>query len=415
VKRSCLSTDADAAKFDPMNRGFFLLFLIVGWATHAIPLLSGEVKSGSGFIFHPDGYILTNNHVVADSTEHIVILSNGNRVPAKVVATDPNIDLALLKIPGSNFPVLPLGESRKISVLDTVVAMGFPMFSTIGYDVSAYDGKINAIRQSEHAPLLQIDANINPGNSGGPLLNDRGEVIGVVVSKLNAMQLAKSMGAIPERINFAIPIDEARPMILMAYPSGFTPSRRTTPLRDQEIFARSKDATVLILSPKKNQTAEQTPSPYESQQNEPYSELLGGQNTRLVAMKPSLLAFVQAFIQSGASDRLDSIMQFYAQKVNYYDKGAVDGDFILSDLSDFRRRWPRREYQLLDTPVARAGPESNQFLVSYRVEYVLADRRKETRGISDVTIQVQDDSGTYTVLAIQEIIEKNGSQDPRAW
>ena len=244
-----------------MNRGLYLLFLIVGWATHTVPVLGEEMKSGSGFIFHPEGYILTNNHVVAESTEHIVILSNGNRVPAKVVATDPNIDLALLKIPGSNFPILPLGESRKISVLDTVVAMGFPMFSTIGYDVSAYDGKINAIRQSEHVTLLQIDANINPGNSGGPLLNDRGEVIGVVVSKLNAMELAKTMGAIPERINFAIPIDEARPMVQMAYPAGFTPSRRTTPLRDQEIFAQSKDATVLILSPKKIQTAEQTSQP----------------------------------------------------------------------------------------------------------------------------------------------------------
>jgi S1-C subfamily serine protease len=402
---------SDAPRFDPMNRGSYLLFLIIGWATLTIPVLGEEMKSGSGFIFHPDGYILTNNHVVADSAEHIVILSNGNRLTAKVMATDPNIDLALLKIPGSNFPVLPLGESRKMSVLDTVVAMGFPMFSTIGYDVSAYDGKINAIRQSEHATLLQIDANINPGNSGGPLLNDRGEVIGVVVSKLDAMQLAKTMGAIPERINFAMPIDEARPMVRMAYPAGFTPSHRTVPLRDQEIFAQSKDATVLILSPEKVQTAEQA-SRSQSSRDQPSSEFLGRQSTRPVAMKPSLLAFVQAFIQSGASDRLESVMQFYAQKVNYYDKGSVDGDFILGDLSDFRRRWPRREYRLLNTPVARAGPESNQFLVSYRVRYVLADRRKETRGSSVVTIQVQDDNGTYSVLAIQEIIDKNDSADP---
>ena len=86
----------------------------------------------------------------------------------KVVATDPKIDLALLKIPGSNFPTLPIGESRKISVMDPVLAMGFPMFSTIGYDVSAYDGKINAIRQSEHSPLFQIDANINPGQQRWP-------------------------------------------------------------------------------------------------------------------------------------------------------------------------------------------------------------------------------------------------------
>jgi len=395
-----------------MNGCFYWLFLVVGWALQAIPVLSEEVKSGSGFIFHPDGYILTNYHVVVDSTELTVILSNGNRTGAKVVATDPKIDLALLKIPGSNFPVLPIGESQKISVMDSVVAMGFPMFSTIGYDVSAYDGKINAIRQSEHAPLLQIDANINPGNSGGPLLNDRGEVIGIVVSKLNAMQLAKTMGAIPERINFAIPIDQARPMIRIAYPDGFTPSHRSAPLRDQEIFAQSKDATVLILSPKKVQTAEQPANPSQSPQNEPSSEIFGGPNTRPVAMKPSLLAFVQAFIQSGASDRLESAMQFYAPTVNYYDKGDVNGEFILNDISEFRRRWPRREYQLMNTPVARAGPGSNQFLVSYRIGYVLRDRRKDTRGISDVTILVQDDNGTYTVLAVREIIQKSDSPDP---
>ena len=392
-----------------MNKCSYLLFLVVALATRSIPVLGQEMKSGSGFIFHPDGYILTNNHVVADSTEQVVVLPNGNRVPAKLVATDPKIDLALLKIPGSNFPTLPIGESRKIAVMDTVLAMGFPMYSTIGYGVSAYDGKINAVRQSEHAPLFQIDANINPGNSGGPLLNDRGEVIGIVVSKLNAMQLAKTMGAIPERINFAIPIDEARPMILMAYPGGFTPSHRTAPLRDQEIFAQSKDATVLILAPKKIQPAAPQANRSPSEQSEPPSEIFGGTNTHPVAMKPSLLAFVQAFIQSGASDRLESAMQFYAPNVNYYDKGLVDGEFIRKELSEFRRRWPRREYQLYDSPVTRAGPGPNQFLVSYRVGYLLGDRRNETHGISSVTILVQDDDGTYSVLAIHEIINKNDS------
>ncbi len=83
-------------------------------------------------------------------------------------------------------------------------------------------------------------------------------MIGIVVSKINAMQLAKTMGAIPERINFAIPIDEARSMIMMAYPAGFTPSHRVAPLRDQQIFAESKDATVLILAPKKAQTEGQS-------------------------------------------------------------------------------------------------------------------------------------------------------------
>jgi hypothetical protein len=376
--------------------------------TGPIPVFGQEVKSGSGFIFHPDGYILTNNHVVAGSNEQVVVLSNGNRVPAKLVASDPRKDLALLKITGSNFPTLPIGESRKMSVMDSVLAMGYPMFSTIGYDVSAYDGKINAIRQTDHAPLLQIDANINPGNSGGPLLNDRGEVIGIVVAKINAMQLAKTMGAIPERINFAIPVDEARSMIQMAYPAGFTPSNRTASLPDQQIFSQSKDATVLILAPKETraaseQTAKSQPSPEEP------SDISAGPNTEPVTMKPTLLAFVEAFIQSGASDRLDSVMQFYAPKVNYYDKGVVDDVFIRRDISELRRRWPRREYRLFNKPVARAGANPNQYRVSYRIGYSLADRRSEVRGISNVTILVRDNDGTYSVLAVHEIIEKNDS------
>jgi S1-C subfamily serine protease len=394
--------------FGQMIRWFFLLLLILGTAARTTPLLGEEVKSGSGFIFHPDGYILTNNHVVADSTEQVVVLSNGNRLPAKVVATDAKTDIALLKIPGSNFPTLPIGESRKISVMDTVLAMGFPMSSTIGYDVSAYDGKVNAIRQSETTPLFQIDANINPGNSGGPLLNDLGEVIGIVVSKINAIQLAKTMGAIPERINFAIPIDEARSMIRMAYPSGYTPPHRSVPLRDQEIFAESKDATVLILAPKRVQTAGQ-PVNQSQPQNEPSRDIFGGNNTQPVAMKPSLLAFVQAFIQSGSSDHLESAMQFYAPSVDYYDKGVVDADLIRQEIAKFWRRWPRREYHLFDDPVARVGPQPDQFLVTYRVEYVLRGRRNEAHGISDVTVLVKDDDGTYSVLAVHENVEKNGS------
>jgi hypothetical protein len=243
------------------------------------------------------------------------------------------------------------------------------------------------------------------------LLNDRGEVVGIVVSKINAMQLARTMGAIPERINFAIPIDEARSMILTAYPGGFIPSHRTASLRDQQIFAESKDATVLILAPKKVQATSQTVSRSQPSQSDAPSDLFGGTNRQPVAMRPSLLAFVQAFIQSAASDRLESAMQFYAPKVNYYDKGAVDGDFIRKDIAELRRRWPRRDFQLLDSPVARLGPGENQFLVTYRVNFVMGDRRNDPRGISDVTVLIQDNDGTYSVLAVHEIIEKNDSPD----
>ena len=368
-----------------------------------------EVKSGSGFIFHPAGYILTNNHVVAGSTGQIVVIFRGNRMPAKLLASDPKTDLALLKIPGSNFPILPIGESRKMSVMDSVLAIGYPMFSTIGYDVSAYDGRINAIRQSDHAPLLQIDANINPGNSGGPLLNDRGEVIGIVVAKINAMQLAKTMGAIPERINFAIPIDQARTMILTAYPQGFSPSNRTSPLRNQDIFSQSKDATVLILAPKPPDFVSSPPAKSQPSPNNPSSEIFPGQNSEPIKMKPTLQAFMAAFIQSAASDHLDSAMQFYAPVVDYYDKGAVDDSFVRKDLAEYRRRWPRREYQLFDSPIAHAGSRPNQYRVSYKLGFVVSDRQRELRGTSSVTVTVEDNNGTYRITGIREAVEKSDS------
>jgi Trypsin-like peptidase domain len=386
---------------------FFLLSAV--WLTGPVQRTSGqEVKSGSGFIFHPDGYILTNNHVVAGATEEIVVIFHGNRIPAKLLAIDPKTDLALLKISGSNFPTLPIGESRKMSVMDPVLAIGYPMFSTIGYDVSGYDGRINAIRQSDHAPLFQIDANINPGNSGGPLLNDRGEVIGVVVAKINAMQLAKTLGAIPERINFAIPIDQARPMILTAYPGGFPPSNRSVPLRNQDVFSQSKDATILILAPKQADFAARLFP--KNQQSGPSEEVFPERGSPSINMKPSLQAFIAAFIQSGASDRLNSAMQFYAPTVNYYDKGVVDDSFVRKDLADYRRRWPRREYQLLDSPVAHAGSRPNQYLLSYKLGFLLQDRRRELGGISSVSVTVEDDDGTYRITGIREVVEKTSDE-----
>jgi len=388
-----------------MNRTCNVLFLLVAWAMRSLPLFGEEIiKSGSGFIFHPNGYILTNNHVVADSREQKVVLSNGTRLPARIIATDPEKDLALLKIEGSNYPTLPIGRSRSMTVMDTVLAMGYPMYSKIGYDVSAYDGKINAIRLTEmHRPLLQIDANINPGNSGGPLLNDRGEVIGIVVAKINAMELAKTMGAIPERINFAIPIDEARSMILIAYPGGFTPSNRTAQLKDQEIFSESKDATVLILAPKNVYLPNgQAAAPPGLPSNEPPPAAPNKPTSEQITMKPTLLAFLQAFVQSRASDPVNSAMQFYAPNVDYYDKGIVDDDFIRKDVTDFRRRWPRRKYDLLSNPVAHGEGRPDQYVVTYRTAFELGDRRDEVRGTSDVTVVVQDNDGTYRIVSIQE-------------
>jgi len=148
--------------------------LILG---HPIWAQSG---SGTGFIVHPDGYILTCHHVVKGAGKIEVVLPDSIRQVAEVVEADTYKDLALLKIPVQGLPCVTLGDSERTRVLDSVIALGYPL--EIGNEVAANEGKINAKRDSEKIPLFQIDAAVNPGNSGGPLVNDHGEVIGVVVA-----------------------------------------------------------------------------------------------------------------------------------------------------------------------------------------------------------------------------------------
>ena len=210
--------------------------------------LFGQIASGSGFIIHPEGYLLTNHHVVASANQITVVVPGKGSFAASVVADDDYKDLALLKIEVSNLAYLPIGESQKVKVLDTIYVLGYPLAPALGADVSASEGQVNAIRDSGKIPLLQIDANVNPGNSGGPVLNDRGEVVGVVVSKINAAFFLKETGSIPERVNFAIPINEARGMVRQAYPLDFEPSQKAERLSNQEIFDESRKATVFIIA-----------------------------------------------------------------------------------------------------------------------------------------------------------------------
>jgi serine protease Do len=143
--------------------------------------------SGSGFIVSPDGYILTNNHVVADADKVTVALLDKRVFKAKVIGRDPSTDVAVIKIEGNDFPVLSLGDDAKERVGEWVLAIGNPL----GLDFTVTAGIISAkgrgkelrglYGNNQYAIIdyIQTDAAINPGNSGGPLVNIRGEVIGI--------------------------------------------------------------------------------------------------------------------------------------------------------------------------------------------------------------------------------------------
>jgi len=164
-----------------------------------------EHGQGSGFIVSKDGYILTNNHVVGDVDKITVELQDGRKFEnAKLIGTDPDSEVALIKIDGDNFPVLPMGDSDKIQIGDWVVAIGNPF----GLNETVTVGVISAVGRSNvhiaaYEDFIQTDAAINPGNSGGPLINLDGQVIGI-----NTAIFSQSGGYMG--IGFAIPINMAR-------------------------------------------------------------------------------------------------------------------------------------------------------------------------------------------------------------
>lgn len=196
--------------------------------------------SGSGFIVHSNGYVLSNAHVVEGAKKLQVVLFNGTTHDATVVEIDDYKDLALLKISATGLTSAALGDSSRIEVMDSVMAIGYPLGAALGTEVSAYEGKVNAIREAERIPLLQIDAAVNPGNSGGPLVNERGEVIGIITAKVRT--------EVAERIGFAVPMKTAWHLLRHAYPYGVPVSKKSGRLTSKEIFQGLKPATVLILN-----------------------------------------------------------------------------------------------------------------------------------------------------------------------
>jgi serine protease Do len=169
-----------------------------------------KVGGGSGFIAHPSGLILTNRHVVADpEAEYIVILNNGEKKKARILASDPIADIAILKIDAENLPVVELGDSSILELGQTVVAVGnvlgtFRNTVSVGV-VSGLSREIMASQglSGETARLrglIQTDAAVNPGNSGGPLVNIEGKAIGI-----NA-----AMVLLAQSIGFALPINSAK-------------------------------------------------------------------------------------------------------------------------------------------------------------------------------------------------------------
>jgi serine protease Do len=168
---------------------------------------------GSGFIINQDGHILTNNHVVDGATEIRVKLSDDRELPAKVVGRDPKTDLALIKVEATGLPVIPLGHSAELQVGEPVMAIGNPfgLQQTVTTGIVSATGRV--IGEGPYDNFIQTDASINPGNSGGPLINARGQAVGI-----NSAIFTQTGGSVG--IGFAIPVDLAKTVVTQLAATG---------------------------------------------------------------------------------------------------------------------------------------------------------------------------------------------------
>jgi S1-C subfamily serine protease len=178
------------------------------------PSIQQQQGLGSGVITRSDGVILTNAHVVEGASEVSVTLPDGRTFSGKVLGGDPLTDVAVVKVVAANLPVAPLGNSEKVRPGEWAIAIGNPLGldNTVTAGIISAIQRTNAVGEGQRVPYIQTDAAVNPGNSGGPLINDRGQVIGINT----AIRQAPGAG-----LSFAIPINVARNIAAQILERGF--------------------------------------------------------------------------------------------------------------------------------------------------------------------------------------------------
>jgi serine protease Do len=196
---------SEGMPMDPFFRQFFGQDGNEGGGHFHMPRDSREKALGSGVIVSPEGYILTNNHVVDGATDVQVVLSDKREFKARIVGTDPKTDVAVLKIDAQSLAPITIGDSSKVQVGDVALAIGNPfgVGQTVTKGIISATGRGN-LGIEAYEDFLQTDAPINPGNSGGALINDRGELVG-----LNTAIISHGSGG-SQGIGFAVPANLAR-------------------------------------------------------------------------------------------------------------------------------------------------------------------------------------------------------------
>ena len=204
-------------------------------------------STGSGFVVSTSGYLLTNHHVANGCSGLKIRDSSKIEHGVTVVAADAKNDLALLKMGSdTSLPAATFRANDSVEPGENVVALGYPLAGVLASEVNVSFGYVSATAGlADDTSKLQISAPVQPGNSGGPLLDQSGNLIGVVVAKLDAIKVAKAIGDIPQNINFAVKGEVAQ-TFLNAHKVKFKTATTTKKLENTDIASRGRAFTVLV-------------------------------------------------------------------------------------------------------------------------------------------------------------------------
>jgi hypothetical protein len=281
---------------------------------------------GSGFVLG-DGAIVTNMHVIEAGSQGFAkqIDSNTKHKFEGILQADRSHDLAVLSVPSLSAPSLPIGDSTKLAVGDTVYAVGNPR----GLEGTFSQGIVSSIRHIDSQIILQITAPISPGSSGGPILNERGEVVGVAVATFEDGQ----------NLNFAIPASYLATMNLGQKPVPFASA-----VKKPAAFPTS--------------TLAKTPSD-----------------------------FVEQFVADLAANDVDAQLRYYADRTDYYEFGRVTKATVSRDLQGDIRTWPNRTYSIRGTP--KITPPHDGYIAQFQMANKLAGTKGVSTGLLDMTLEAQ--------------------------
>lgn len=170
-------------------------------------------SAGTGFFVTSDGYILTNYHVIQDKNQITVITPDRREYAAKLIKSDPPNDLALIKIDAQAVPI-PLNIGGSALKGEEVLTIGYPLLQLTGTEQKATFGRVNALSGLQgDVRFFQVDVPLQPGNSGGPLINSRGELVGVVTAVLTSKHLLETRGVVAQNVNYAVKLDYIVPLL----------------------------------------------------------------------------------------------------------------------------------------------------------------------------------------------------------